>query len=93
MHLVFTASEFPKLDVSATGSALPSDGTEADPALTGRVRDLLVSRQEMLDAVRGLFLVEALLNRDRYRRLDSFLQKHGQAARVAPDSVCGFLHG
>lgn len=36
---------------------------------------------------------EALLNRDRYRRLDSFLQKHGQAVRVAPDSVCGFLHG
>lgn len=36
---------------------------------------------------------EALLNRDRYRRLDSFLQKHGQAVRVTPDSVCGFLHG
>lgn len=36
---------------------------------------------------------EALLNRDRYRRLDSFLSKHGQAVRVAPDSVCGFLHG
>lgn len=36
---------------------------------------------------------EALLNRDRYRRLDRFLEKHGQAVRVAPDSVCGFLHG
>ena len=36
---------------------------------------------------------EALLNRDRYRRLDSFLAKHGQVIRVAPDSVCGFLHG
>ena len=36
---------------------------------------------------------EALLNRDRYRRLDAFLEKHGQAVRVAPDSVCGFLHG
>ncbi|MCY4358196.1 MAG: SNF2-related protein [Gammaproteobacteria bacterium] len=36
---------------------------------------------------------EALLNRDRYRNLDSFLQKHGQVIRVAPDSVCGFLHG
>lgn len=36
---------------------------------------------------------EALLNRDRYRRLDSFLHKHGQAVRVAPDSICGFLHG
>ncbi|WP_419653092.1 SNF2-related protein, partial [Thiolapillus sp.] len=34
-----------------------------------------------------------MLNRDRYRRLDNFLQKHGQAVRVAPDSVCGFLHG
>ena len=37
--------------------------------------------------------VDALLNRDRYRRLDAFLQKHGQAVRVAPDNVCGFLHG
>ena len=36
---------------------------------------------------------EALLNRDRYRRLDAFLGKHGQAVRVAPDSICGFLHG
>lgn len=36
---------------------------------------------------------EALLNRDRYRRLDTFLLKHGQAVRVAPDSICGFLHG
>ncbi|MBK80528.1 MAG: helicase [Gammaproteobacteria bacterium] len=36
---------------------------------------------------------EALLNRDRYRRLDAFLAKHGQAVRVAPDSICGFLHG
>lgn len=36
---------------------------------------------------------EALLNRDRYRRLDSFLAKHGQVIRVAPDSICGFLHG
>lgn len=36
---------------------------------------------------------EALLNRDRYRRLDAFLQQHGQVIRVAPDSVCGFLHG
>lgn len=36
---------------------------------------------------------ESLLNRDRYRRLDEFLQRHGQAVRVAPDEVCGFLHG
>jgi hypothetical protein len=36
---------------------------------------------------------EALVNRDRYRRLDAFLARHGQAVRVAPDSVCGFLHG
>ena len=36
---------------------------------------------------------EALLNRERYRRLDTFLQRHGQAVRVAPDYVCGFLHG
>lgn len=36
---------------------------------------------------------EALLNRNRYRRLDEFLERHGQVIRVAPDSVCGFLHG
>jgi len=36
---------------------------------------------------------EALLNRDRYRRLDAFLQKHGQVVRVAPDDICGFVHG
>ncbi|MDM7457162.1 MAG: helicase-related protein [Tepidimonas sp.] len=36
---------------------------------------------------------EVLLHRDRYRRLDAFLQKHGQAVRVAPDNVCGFVHG
>jgi len=41
----------------------------------------------------GAIEAEALLNRDRYRRLDTFLQRHGQAVRVAPDSVCGFLHG
>ena len=36
---------------------------------------------------------ETLLNRDRYRLLDRFLERHGQAVRVAPDNVCGFLHG
>src|SRR5690554_1435176 len=36
---------------------------------------------------------EALLNRERYRRLDAFLVQHGQAVRVAPDSICGFVHG
>lgn len=36
---------------------------------------------------------EALLNRQRYRRLDQFLADRGQVIRVAPDSICGFLHG
>lgn len=36
---------------------------------------------------------EALLHRDRYRRLDAFLERHGQAVRVAPDDICGFVHG
>ena len=36
---------------------------------------------------------KALLNRDRYRKLYDFLNKHGQVIRVAPDSLCGFLHG
>lgn len=36
---------------------------------------------------------EALEYRERYQRLDRFLEKRGQVIRVAPDSVCGFLHG
>ncbi|MBL8298146.1 MAG: DEAD/DEAH box helicase family protein [Rhodanobacteraceae bacterium] len=36
---------------------------------------------------------EALLNRERYRRLDAFLATHGQAVRIAPDDICGFVHG
>ncbi|MCH7687863.1 MAG: helicase, partial [Planctomycetes bacterium] len=36
---------------------------------------------------------ESLLNRERYKRLDEFLEKRGQVIRVAPDSVCGFVHG
>ena len=36
---------------------------------------------------------DALLNRERYRRLDAFLHTHGQAVRVAPDDICGFVHG
>jgi superfamily II DNA or RNA helicase len=36
---------------------------------------------------------ESLLNRERYQRLDAFLAKRGQVIRVAPDSVCGFVHG
>ena len=36
---------------------------------------------------------ESLLNRERYQRLDAFLAKRGAVIRVAPDSVCGFVHG
>ena len=36
---------------------------------------------------------DALLNRERYKRLSSFLERHANAIRVAPDEVCGFLHG
>ncbi|QUV86538.1 phospholipase D-like domain-containing anti-phage protein [Chloracidobacterium aggregatum] len=36
---------------------------------------------------------ETLLHRERYRRLDAFLQRHGQSVRVAPDDLCGFVHG
>lgn len=36
---------------------------------------------------------ESLLNRERYQRLDAFLAERGQVIRVAPDSVCGFVHG
>ncbi|MBK1718769.1 phospholipase D-like domain-containing anti-phage protein [Thiocystis violacea] len=36
---------------------------------------------------------ESLLNRERYQRLDAFLAQRGQVIRVAPDSLCGFLHG
>ena len=34
-----------------------------------------------------------LVKGKRYQRLDDFLGKHGQSIRVAPDSVCGFVHG
>jgi hypothetical protein len=30
---------------------------------------------------------ETLLHRERYRRLDAFLQRHGQSVRVAPDDL------
>lgn len=36
---------------------------------------------------------ESLRHRERYRRLDAFLERRGQVIRVAPDSVCGFVHG
>ena len=36
---------------------------------------------------------ESLLNRERYQRLDAFLAQRGQVIRVAPDSICGFVHG
>lgn len=36
---------------------------------------------------------EALLNRERYRRLNEFLAEPRHQIRIAPDSVCGFLHG
>jgi superfamily II DNA or RNA helicase len=36
---------------------------------------------------------EALMNRERYQRLDAFLAKRGQVIKVAPDSLCGFVHG
>jgi superfamily II DNA or RNA helicase len=36
---------------------------------------------------------DALLNRERYRQLYEFLSAHGPAIRVAPNSICGFLHG
>ena len=37
--------------------------------------------------------VDALRNRERYQLLESFLQTHPGAIRVAPDEHCGFLHG
>ena len=36
---------------------------------------------------------ESLMNRERYQRLDAFFAKRGQVIRVAPDSICGFVHG
>lgn len=35
----------------------------------------------------------ALMNRDRYKRLGAFLERHANAIRVAPDDICGFVHG
>ena len=36
---------------------------------------------------------DALMNRDRYKRLGAFLERHANAIRVAPDDICGFVHG
>lgn len=36
---------------------------------------------------------DALMNRDRYKRLGAFLEQHANAIRVAPDDICGFVHG
>ncbi|MDR1934755.1 MAG: phospholipase D-like domain-containing protein [Candidatus Accumulibacter sp.] len=57
-----------------------------------KVAQLLESKMLGRWNERGLE-AEALLNRERYRRLDAFLQKHGPAVRVAPDDICGFVHG
>jgi hypothetical protein len=35
----------------------------------------------------------SLMNRERYQRLDAFLAQRGPVIRVAPDTVCGFVHG
>ncbi len=60
-------------------------------------KDLLVAQQRearMLGRWNEKSSAEhGLLERKRYRRLDGFLKRHGQAIRVAPDSVCGFVHG
>lgn len=48
---------------------------------------------KMLGRLNERLEADALLNRERYRRLDAFLAKHGQAVRVAPDDICGFVHG
>lgn len=53
-----------------------------------------VCEAKMLGRLHELAIeVDALRNRDRYRRLDEFLTKRGQVIRVAPDQVCGFVHG
>jgi hypothetical protein len=36
---------------------------------------------------------ESLLNQERYRRLNAFLERRDQVIRGASDSVCGFIHG
>jgi Helicase conserved C-terminal domain/PLD-like domain/SNF2-related domain len=36
---------------------------------------------------------ESLLNRPRYKWLYQFLDNHPNAIRVAPDDICGFVHG
>ena len=36
---------------------------------------------------------QALVKLIIHKYLDAFLLRHGQTIRVAPDSLCGFLHG
>ena len=37
--------------------------------------------------------MDALLHRERYQRLHAFLEAHPDGIRVAPDELCGFVHG
>jgi hypothetical protein len=52
-----------------------------------------VARSSNARALERAVEAESLLNRERYGRLDAFLAQRGQVIRVAPDSVCGFVHG
>lgn len=65
--------------------------------------DLAVSKQSrgakrnresaLLGRLESRVELDSLFNRDRYARLQEFLNVHPGAIRVAPDERCGFLHG
>ena len=58
------------------------------------IRVAKVQEAKLLGRLNSLPIeAETLLNRPRYQWLYKFLNQHPQAIRVAPDNICGFVHG
>jgi hypothetical protein len=58
------------------------------------IRVAKVQEAKLLGRLNSLPIeAETLLNRPRYQWLYNFLNQHPQAIRVAPDNICGFVHG
>lgn len=76
-------NDIPEVRIVCNGDLSPKDLQVA------KVREMRLLGRWNEKAVEA----DALLNRQRYRRLHEFLSARGPAIRVAPNTVCGFLHG
>ncbi|ABA57065.1 Helicase-like protein [Nitrosococcus oceani ATCC 19707] len=75
--------EIPEVRIVCNGDLSPEDLRVA------KVREIRLLGRWHEQAVEA----DALLNRDRYRQLHAFLTARGPMIWVAPNTVCGFLHG